>query len=583
MISLQDVEYTDFIYWQETENFINGVASATGNIELFFDEKVDRDSSLVLYDGKEIDLNNEHTFIDIQKEGITQLVFILKDIDGYALQEGEKTILLDTTRPDIVFNTNNQKILDVLPLEDKETIHVKIFEENVESIQVYLDDEQIDCEGLEFDVDVTSKNQSLRIVCTDIAQNKVEREIKILPIEYPECLLNSAVYTKENHSNLQFESICKQAFNLHVYCDGIYYYSLDLEDKDQVVIDHSKNGKYTFELEHKVYPQFKKRIEGSIEYSNILPVVTLTPSSKLSNEDVIVNAIRNVSKLERGYIDVDLNGIKTRYALNETIRLPAIHNQDVIYCVSAYAKDIYGHEVSDQIYVQIDKKAPASQLFMNNEVVVNRMKLKKLPSLEYKFDDSNAYMQVEYYLNDTFMDMDFEIVFNRMVKDDVLKIVTYTSDALMNLEKKEYEFVFSPDKEIEMVSKSEQVLEKDEVVEFERVWVVNEDNEVVLKKNTKHIQKASKPKIHYTRKKNKVQIWSEDKIEYVLVNGKRILIEKDVVGHDYVEISLKKKKTSIEVKTKHREVLKKEEIKRSAVRITFMQKIRMWFKQIFKL
>ena len=583
MISLQDVEYTDFIYWQETENFINGVASATGNIELFFDEKVDRDSSLVLYDGKEIDLNNEHTFIDIQKEGITQLVYILKDVDGYALQEGEKTILLDTTMPDIVLNTNNQKILDVLPLEDKETIHVKIFEENVESIQVYLDDEQIDCEGLEFDVDVTSKNQSLRIVCTDIAQNKVEREIKILPIEYPECLLNSAVYTKENHSNLQFESICKQAFNLHVYCDGIYYYSLDLEDKDQVVIDHSKNGKYTFELEHKVYPQFKKRIEGSIEYSNILPVVTLTPSSKLSNEDVIVNAIRNVSKLERGYIDVDLNGIKTRYALNETIRLPAIHNQDVIYCVSAYAKDIYGHEVSDQIYVQIDKKTPASQLFMNNEMVVDRMKLKKLPSLEYKFDDSNAYMQVEYYLNDTFMDMDFEIVFNRMVKDDVLKIVTYTSDALMNLEKKEYEFVFSPDKEIEMVSKSEQVLEKDEVVEFERVWVVNEDNEVVLKKNTKHIQKASKPEIHYMRKKNKVQIWSEDKIEYVLVNGKRILIEKDVVGHDYVEISLKKKKTSIEVKTKHREVLKKEEIKRSAVRITFMQKIRMWFKQIFKL
>lgn len=240
MISLQDVEYTDFIYWQETENFINGVASATGNIELFFDEKVDRDSSLVIYDGKEIDLNNEHTFIDIQKEGITQLVYILKDVDGYALQEGEKTILLDTTMPDIVFNTNNQKILDVLPLEDKETVHVKIFEQNLKSIEVYLDDEQMDCEELEFDVDVTSKNQSLRIICTDIAQNKLEREIKILPIKYPECLLNSVVYTKENHSNMQFESVCKQAFNLHVYCDGIYYYSLDLEDKNQVLIDHSK-------------------------------------------------------------------------------------------------------------------------------------------------------------------------------------------------------------------------------------------------------------------------------------------------------------------------------------------------------
>ena len=86
MISLQDVEYTDFIYWQETENFINGVASATGNIELFFDEKVDRDSSLVIYDGKEIDLNNEHTFIEIQKEGITQLVYIFKDISRPPLQ-----------------------------------------------------------------------------------------------------------------------------------------------------------------------------------------------------------------------------------------------------------------------------------------------------------------------------------------------------------------------------------------------------------------------------------------------------------------------------------------------------------------
>ena len=48
IVSLQDVEYTDFIYWQETESFINGVASATGNVELFFDEKVDRDSSLFM-------------------------------------------------------------------------------------------------------------------------------------------------------------------------------------------------------------------------------------------------------------------------------------------------------------------------------------------------------------------------------------------------------------------------------------------------------------------------------------------------------------------------------------------------------
>ena len=50
-----------------------------------------------------------------------------------------------------------------------------------------------------------------------------------------------------------------------------------------------------------------------------------------------------------------------------------------------------------------------------------------------------------------------------MVKDDVLKIVTYTNDVLMNLEKKEYELYLVPIKRLKWFQKSEQVLEKDEV------------------------------------------------------------------------------------------------------------------------
>ena len=49
IVSVQDVEYTDFIYWQETESFINGVASATGNVELFFDDYLLRCPSFVLF------------------------------------------------------------------------------------------------------------------------------------------------------------------------------------------------------------------------------------------------------------------------------------------------------------------------------------------------------------------------------------------------------------------------------------------------------------------------------------------------------------------------------------------------------
>lgn len=583
---MQDVVYTNYMDWQETNTFINGVASASGNVELLFNEKVDRDTSLVIYDGKQIDLSHEHTYIDIQKEGITQLVYILKDIDGYALEEGEKTILLDTTLPNIVVKTKDCMIKDVLPLIDCEKVHIQILEENVDHIDVYLDDEKVEFENLEFDLDVSTKNRIIKVLCRDIAGNEIERKIEILPIVFPECLLQERTYVKDNKLDLGFESICEIPLHLHVYCDGNYLYSIDLENKDFATIDFSKSGVYTFVLEHKEYPHIKKELQGSIVYSNILPTLTLQPSAKVSNEDVFVNLNWNVPYLERGYIDVELNGIKDRHYLNETIHLFAVNNRDLFYKVIAYAKDAFGNEVWDQVIVQIDKRAPSTSLYVNNEQILDKTIIKKLPEFEYRMDDHNAAMKVEYYLNGILMDMDIEKIFNRMVRDDILKVVTYTTDTLNNLEKKEYEFVFSPDKEKEIISKSEQLTNKNEVVTFERIWNVNDKNELVLTKNVKKFQKQSKPVIHYLRKKNKVQIWTEDTIEYVLVNGKKINIKKDVLGHDFIELSLKKHKTNIEVKVKNESnrtsTLKKEEV-RKQLKISFIQKIWMFIKRILNL
>lgn len=583
---MQDVVYTNYMDWQETNTFINGVASASGNVELLFNEKVDRDTSLVIYDGKQIDLSHEHTYIDIQKEGITQLVYILKDIDGYALEEGEKTILLDTTLPNIVVKTKDCMIKDVLPLIDCEKVHVQILEENIDHIDVYLDDEKVEFENLEFDLDVSTKNRIIKVLCRDIAGNEIERKIEILPIVFPECLLQERTYVKDNKLDLGFESICEIPLYLHVYCDGNYLYSIDLENKDFATIDFSKSGVYTFVLEHKEYPHIKKELQGSIVYSNILPTLTLQPSAKVSNEDVFVNLNWNVPYLERGYIDVELNGIKDRHYLNETIHLFAVNNRDLFYKVIAYAKDAFGNEVWDQVIVQIDKRAPSTSLYVNNEQILDKTIIKKLPEFEYRMDDHNAAMKVEYYLNGILMDMDIEKIFNRMVRDDILKVVTYTTDTLNNLEKKEYEFVFSRDKEKEIISKSEQLTNKNEVVTFERIWNVNDKNELVLTKNVKKFQKQSKPVIHYLRKKNKVQIWTEDTIEYVLVNGKKINIKKDVLGHDFIELSLKKHKTNIEVKVKNESnrtsTLKKEEV-RKQLKISFIQKIWMFIKRILNL
>ena len=586
MIWMQDVAYTEYIYWQETNSFINGVASSSQNIELFFDEKVDLDSSLVIYDGKQVDLSQEHTYIDVQKEGVTQLVYILKDVDGYALDQGEKSILLDTTIPDVVVKVKDHNIMDVLPLENKETIHVEILEENIESIEVYLDDEKLDCEGKEFDLDVTNQNHILRILCRDVAGNEVERKIDILPIVFPECELKDTLYTKENKMDLKFDEICETPFYLKVYCNENFCYSLDLENVDSITVDFTSNGTYTFILEHKEYPQIKKALEGSIVYSNIQPIITLQPSSKVSNEDVLVGLNWYVPYIKKAYVDVELDGIKDRHPFNEEICLKAVENKDLFYKVFAYAMDAFGNEVTDMVIVRIDRRAPSTSLYLNNEQVLDKKIIKKLPKFDFLKDDNSANMRVEYYINGVLMDMDLDKVFNRMLKDDVLKVKTYTNDALSNLEIKEYEFVFSPDKKIEMVSKSEQILRSDEVATFERIWSVNEKNELVLEKNTKVLTSKLKPKIHYVRKKNKVQIYSEDQIESCLVNGKKVEISKDVLGHDFVEISLRKSKTTIEVKAKNDTgvtTIKKSEVKKQAIKKTFMYKLWIWIKRFFKL
>lgn len=586
MIWMQDVAYTDYIYWQETNSFINGVASSSQNIELFFDKKVDRDSSLVIYDGKQVDLSHDHIYIDVQKEGVTQLVYILKDVDGYALEQGEKSILLDTTIPDVVVKVKDHNVMDVLPLENKETIHVEILEENLKSVEVYLDDEKMDCEGKEFDIDVTSQNHTLSILCRDVAGNEVERKIDILPIVFPECELKDTLYTKENKMDLKFDGICEMPFYLKVYCGQDLCYSLDFENRDAITVDFTSNGTYTFVLEHKEYPQIKKALEGSIVYSNITPIITLQPSSKVSNEDVFVGLNWYVPYIKKAYVDVELDGIKDRHPFNEDICLKAVENKDLFYKVFAYALDAFGNEVTDMVIVRIDKRAPSTSLYLNNEQVLDKKIIKKLPEFEFLIDDNNANMRIEYYINGVLMDMDIEKVFNRMIKDDVLKVKTYTYDALSNFEIKEYEFMFSPDKKIEMVSKSEQILRSDEVATFERIWSVNEKNELVLEKNTKVLTSKLKPKIHYVRKKNKVQIFSKDQIESCFVNGKKIAIQKDVLGHDFVEISLKKSKTTIEVKAKNDSgvtTIKKSENKKPILKKSFLKQLWIWICRIFKL
>lgn len=585
MIWMQEIEPHDFIQWVETESFNNGIASNSGQVELLFHEQVDKESSLVIYDGQEVDLSQDHICIDVQKEGITQLIYILKDIDGFSLEEGEKTILLDTTSPDILMQMKNQNISDEIVLDREEIVHVNILEENIESLHVLLDDEELDVQEKEFDVPIDLDNKELTILCKDVAGHEIKKKLSIMAIRYPELKLEDPkIYTSQNIYRLNFESAIQAPFLVHVYVDSNYYYTLHLENADFIDIDLSKNGRYTFQVEYENDSHFKKNLQGVIQYSNVDPVVSLRPSSTLSKEDVLVDVYHNMEFLDSGYIEVEHQGHKERYGLVQSIRLSSILNEDVLYKVSIYLKDLFGHSVSDSLQIQIDQKAPNTNLYVNQVLYQSPLQIQRLPDLHYVMDDITASMRIEYYLNSNRMDMDLEKIFKRMVNNDVLKIVTYTTDSLSNLERKEYEFIFHPEKEMEMISKSVEIFDNEEV-EFERVWTLNDQNELVLKKNTKQVKKQIKPKIYYDRKKNQVRIWSSHKMDYVFVGKKRMKIQKDVMGHDYVELMLKNNKTKVVVKVKGAKeevsVFKKEKVKKAKANKSWLQRMLQWIKRMF--
>lgn len=79
--------------------------------------------------------------------------------------------------------------------------------------------------------------------------------------------------------------------------------------------------------------------------------------------------------MESGYIEIELNGETRRYPISQTFILSAMDNQDLIYNVHAYVKDA-GHETRDEVRVRIDRKAPVSNLYIDNEPVQNRMEIK---------------------------------------------------------------------------------------------------------------------------------------------------------------------------------------------------------------
>ncbi len=570
MIQMNEIEYTDFIQFQETETFSNGVASTKQNVQLYFDERVDLESSLVIYDGLNVDLMNDAS-IQIQKEGISELIYILKDIDGYPLEEGKKEIILDTTSPVIDFKYHEESISDQLFLDCDDFIHIDIQDENLEEYHVYVNEEEILTEDSSLELSIDKDIKSIFVTCKDVAGNITEKRLNIHYVEYP---IIDDFETKYLCANETMLSIGKyeENFNLEVYCDGIYIHSIQIENEEFIPLHFDKSGIYTFKLKHLQNEKFEKEIKGQIIYSNKNPLIQLITSHTYTNQDVNVEVKYDCDYLSSGFIDVVYDGIYERYPLMKSVYLPKRVSADILYEVYASIIDQFGRTAMAKTQVRIDNKAPVSSLYIDANIYTEPLEISEMPNYSFHIDDTNSNMTIQYYLNEEIKNESFETIFKNMKREDVLKILTTTKDALNNTEIKEYQFIYKP-KPISIVT-NHVTQKNDDRIEHERTWSISESNELKLDDKVQ-IEDETKPQIHYVREKDVVHVWidqndsySKDSFVSIQVNGKEVdlsKVQKDKLNNDSIDISLKSKVNDIVIKAKdengNETVLKKSEVK----------------------
>ena len=553
MIPIVEYEYTDFIQLEESETFMNGIASMKQEVKLLFDDRVDLESSLVIYDGQNIDLLNDPK-IDVEKEGISELVYILKDIDGYPLEQGQKEIILDTKKPTIEVKLNDEIIENTIVIDQDSLLHISICDDCLDNYHIYIDGQEFVCESNEFDFEIEKNIKKIQIDGKDQAGNYVEQEYIVEYIKYPIVSDLDEKYICQDEFILLFDDSSK-SFDLEVYVDDTFEMSIPIENVNEIQIPLEKNGKYTFQLRHHEYSDFIKKVNGSIIHSNIDPVIRLLPSSTYTNSDVNVDIQYICDGMLDGYYEIIQNDICERYPLMSSFELSHKLNTNLYYEVRAYIYDLFGRSAMDTVNVNIDSKAPVSNLIVNDTKYDGIMDISDLPSYSFSIDKQNTNMKSEVYLNGVLMNESFENVFMRMKKNDVLKLKTYISDSLSNMEIKEYAFVYKPI--VKEVSTSNETIKNLDVIENERIWSLDENEQLVLKEKNNVIDKT-KPSIHYSRENNIVRIWldqsdsySSDRFVSIYVNGYKMdlsKLKKDVLNNDYLDVRLNSIKNKIEIK-----------------------------------
>ena len=231
------------------------------------DDSVDIEQSSFWYQDQEIYPQNKEIIFHVFEENESIFNYILKDSDGNILEESEKTIVLDTTKPDINVFVGEYEIEETIYVEDSIDISVNFNDIHLKETQLFLDDVLMSEDSMAT-VTINSDNKELKLIATDTFGNVTKRKIRIEKVEIPEVIINKSYdeYTLDPNILIQFSSASEKPIELVMKIDDIEVKRIDCKNQKEISLLLDQTGDISFILNFVHAPYIQLDIDQHPEY-----------------------------------------------------------------------------------------------------------------------------------------------------------------------------------------------------------------------------------------------------------------------------------------------------------------------------
>ena len=422
----------------------------------------------------------------------------------------------------------------------------------------------IDIDGMSQDISQSEKiaisksSHFITIVAFDQSGQETLRTIQVSQLSIPS--LSSSYENQVTNSStidLNFSQSDLSEWNLLVSYQGI-------EDRmfPTSSFEVSRSGHYTLCLENKDNPSIKSN-SISFDYYNKEPSISLEASSTYTNGPVTIHSVVDGDFIEKQYFLIR-NEEKEEIVDGSLLTLNPEDEKDITYEVVGVAIDRFGQEAKNLINVRLDTLGPDLTL-------KNGSKWIEESTLTYK-ENMNLVLVSDGVISMNFIQNGMPVSYSSLQEalehlstNDSLLIEASSCDELGNSTKKSWvvrkenilNTIFDitnqseEKKETKLSAESSNQLSLgNSYVLNQRLWSVDENQQVQLEQKEEVVWKRNKPKISiYTKSKDKKKICrivlyrteqGKEKFSWIRINQKRISLKnckKDQFGNTYYEFT----------------------------------------------